>query len=90
MAPPHSEVDEIEISEVGEGSGSGKEQDWGWEEAVKRLEKLRITDGHEIEISEEQITDNDRRQDDEVISLTEYAFGNKVMVMLCIVKYRTK
>jgi hypothetical protein len=71
MAPPQSETNEIEISEVGEGPDYGSEQDWGWEEAVKRLEKLRISDGVEIEISEEQIADNDRRQEDEVISITD-------------------
>lgn len=74
MAPPPLEVNDIEISELGEGSDHGREQNWGGEEAMKRLEKLRISDGDEVGISEELITDNDRRQDDEVISLTEVAF----------------
>ncbi|KAJ3680675.1 hypothetical protein LUZ60_016953 [Juncus effusus] len=44
---------------------------WGWEDALTRLEKLRIGDGEEIgsEVSEEQIRDNQRRQEDELLAL---------------------
>ncbi|XP_078163076.1 NDR1/HIN1-like 8 isoform X1 [Carex rostrata] len=80
MAPPPLGVNGIEISELGEGSDHGREQNCGGEEAMKRLEKLRICDGDEVGISEELITDNDRRQDDEVLAL-EAIYQDNIVIL---------